>query len=141
MIHILWLIFSGIKFQFALFYSAIIWTSPIMILETLIGGILSASLFSFLGSKIEKYIMKKFPGRFKVFSKKNRMLARVRMIGGIRGISFLSPILLGIPIGVLLCLTLTTDKNKIMGPMTASISFWIMVFAIMGYIIKIYSSN
>lgn len=140
MFHILWIIISGLKFQFALFYSAIVATSPLLILETLIGGFLCVSLFSFLGSKIERYIIQRFPGRFKRFSRKNRILSRIRRMGGINGIAFLTPVLLGIPVGVLICLTLTTDRKKIITPMFASVGFWIIVFSIMGYIIKLHSS-
>lgn len=134
------MIFSGLKFQFALFYSTIVATSPVLILETLIGGFLAVSLFSFMGTKIERFILKKFPNKFKRFSRKNRILSRLRKMGGIHGISFLTPVLLGIPVGVLLCLTMTTDRKRIVAPMFASITFWIIVFSIMGYIIKLYSS-
>lgn len=140
MFHIIWILFSGLKFQFALFYSTIVAISPIMITETLIGGFLSVTLFSFLGIKIEKFVIERFPNWFKRHSRKNRILVKIRKSGGIIGICFLTPVMLGIPVGTLLCLALTTDRKKIVASMFASIGFWIIVFSIMGYIIKLYSS-
>ena len=134
MVYLLWIVFSILKFQFAMIASTLIINSIILTIESLISGILGILLFLYLGQKVEKYIVKKFPSRFKKFSWKNRILVHIRRIGGITGISILTPILLGIPLGVLLSLTLTSDKNRILKPMIISITFWCFLLFIIGYL-------
>jgi hypothetical protein len=101
------------------------WT---LLLLTLIGGLIGIIIFTQIGYDIEKWIVRSFPRLSKKFTWKNRMLVKLRRKWGIWGISFLTPILLGIPVGVALCLTLTTDKRKIVRPMVLSLISWTLVF-------------
>jgi len=97
----------------------------------MIGGIIGIIIFTQIGLDLEKWLVKKFPKWFKRFTLKNRILVKLRRNFGIWGISFLTPILLGIPVGVALCLTLTTDKRKIIKPMIFSLVVWTSIFLLL----------
>lgn len=116
-----------LKFQVCLL-SATIAGSWLFILITLLGGLFGVVIFTQIGYDIEKWVIRKFPKKFKRFSFKNRLLVKLRRRGGIIGISFLTPILLGIPLGVALCLTLTTDKKSVIKPMIISLLLWSLAF-------------
>lgn len=116
-----------LKYQFCLI-TATVATSWLLLLLTMIGGILGIIIFTQIGYDLEKWLVKRFPRWFKRFTLKNRVLVKLRRNWGIWGISFLTPILLGIPVGVALCLTLTTDKRKIIKPMILSLVVWTLIF-------------
>lgn len=124
------MILSMIKYQFCLITSTVV-QSWLLLLLTLIGGIIGIVIFTQIGYDLEKWLVKKFPKWFKRFTLKNRILVKLRRNWGIWGISFLTPILLGIPVGVALCLTLTTDKRKIIKPMVLSLVSWTLVFLVL----------
>ena len=98
---IFWIIMSMLRFEVVLITSTLIIHSPVTTIETLIGGILGIVLFTQLGVDIEKWIAKRFSRKFKKFSWKNRMLVKLRRRWGLWGIALLTPIIIGIPIGVL----------------------------------------
>lgn len=127
MSYIFWIILSMLKYQFCLI-TATVATSWLLLLLTMIGGILGIIIFTQIGYDLEKWLVKRFPRWFKRFTLKNRILVKLRRNWGIWGISFLTPILLGIPVGVALCLTLTTDKRKIIKPMILSLFVWTLIF-------------
>lgn len=133
--EIFWMIFSIFEIKYSIILSTIIDFSFLYILYTIIGGILGVYIFTQLGRDIEKLLVKRFPKWFKKFSRKNRILAKLRRKWGIWGISFLTPIILGIPIGVAVSLTLTTNKWSIIKPMSFSILFWTFLSAIIGILI------
>ena len=126
---VFWIIFSMLKLQYAMIASTLIDFSFLYSTLTIIGGILGVYIFTQLGRDFEKLIIVKFPKRFKKFSRKNRFLAKLRRKWGIWGISFLTPILLGIPLGVFISLTITTNKWSVIKPMSISIIFWISLFS------------
>lgn len=130
MTYIFWMILSMIKYQFCLITATVV-QSWLLLLLTLIGGIIGIVIFTQIGYDLEKWLVKKFPKWFKRFTLKNRILVKLRRNWGIWGISFLTPILLGIPVGVALCLTLTTDKRKIIKPMVLSLISWTLVFLLL----------
>jgi len=135
MSHVFWIILSMLKYQFCL-VSATIAQSWLFVLLTLLGGIIGVVIFTQIGYDVEKWFVRKFPKRFKRFSLKNRLLVRLRRKWGIWGISFLTPILLGIPVGVALSLTLTTDKRLIIKTMVISLICWSLIFLAMSLITK-----
>ena len=94
-------------------------------LANIIGGIIGIVLCTYLGSFIQSYFVKTFPNRFgKRFTRSNRFLVRLKQRFGLGGIAVLTPIVLSIPVGVLLALTVTHDKKKIMISMLVSMFFW-----------------
>jgi len=129
MSYIFWMILSMLKYQFCLI-TATVTQSWFLLLLAMIGGIIGIIIFTQIGYDLEKWLVKKFPKWFKRFNRKNRILVRLRRSWGIWGISFLTPILLGIPVGVALCLTITSDKRKIIKPMIISLVCWTLVFSL-----------
>ena len=134
---IFWIIMSMLRFEVVLITSTLIIHSPVTTIETLIGGILGIVLFTQLGVDIEKWIAKRFSRKFKKFSWKNRMLVKLRRRWGLWGIALLTPIIIGIPIGVLLSIPLTTDKMKIIKPMVVSVIFWTSLFYFIGFLARL----
>ena len=130
--EIIWIIFSILKFHYAIITTTILSFSPYYIIMTLIGGFLSVYIFTQLGSDVEKYLVRRFLKYFKKFSKKNRLLCRLRRNWGLFGISLIAPII-GIPIGVALMLTLTTDKWKVIKNLSTSILIWTLLLSFIGY--------
>lgn len=124
------MILSMLKYQFCLITASVA-QSWILLLLSLLGGVIGIVIFTQIGYDLEKWLVKRFPKWFKRFSLKNRILVRIRRNWGIWGISFLTPILLGIPVGVALCLTLTTDKRKIIKPMVLSLVGWTLIFLVL----------
>jgi membrane protein YqaA with SNARE-associated domain len=124
------MILSMLKYQFCLITASVA-QSWILLLLSLLGGVIGIVIFTQIGYDLEKWLVKRFPKWFKRFSLKNRILVRIRRNWGIWGISFLTPILLGIPVGVALCLTLTTDKRKIIKPMILSLVCWTLIFLVL----------
>ena len=105
--YLFWFILSMIEWKYCLISSTLL-KSPILITLSILGGAAGIVIFTQIGYDVEKWLVKKFPKRFKRFSFKNRILARVRRKWGIWGIALISPILIGLPVGVVLGLTLTT---------------------------------
>lgn len=130
---VFWIIFSMLKFQYAMLTSTLVLHSPYYILLTLIGGFLITYLCVQLGRDLEKYLVNKFPNYFRRFSKKTRFLAKLRRKWGIWGIAIITP-LIGIPLGVMLALTLTSNKWMIIKPMIISIGTWLLLFTLISYI-------
>src|ERR1043165_2681696 len=98
------------------------------LLANIIGGIVGIVLFTYMGSAIQAYVVKKFPHRFgSKFTSSNRFLVRIKRRFGLGGIAALTPIVLSIPVGVLFALSVTHDKKKIMITMLMSMFFWATV--------------
>lgn len=129
------MVLSMVKYQFCLITATVV-QSLFLLFLTLIGGIIGIVIFTQIGYNLEKWLVKKFPKWFKRFTLKNRILVKLRRNWGIWGISFLTPILLGIPVGVALCLTLTTDKRKIIKPMVLSLISWTLFFLLLVLLIE-----
>ncbi len=60
----------------------------------------------------------------KIFTKRNRLLVKLKVKYGLMGIAFLTPVLLSIPIGTFIATKLVTNKKKIILYMSVSVVFW-----------------
>lgn len=107
-------------------------------LANIIGGIIGIVLFTYLGSFMQDYFIKKFPNRFgRKFTTSNRFLVRIKQKFGLSGIAVLTPIVLSIPVGVLFALALTNDKKKILISMLMSMFFWATLLFLPYYLFDI----
>src|ERR1700722_11478786 len=94
-------------------------------IANILGGIIGIVLFTYLGGYMQDYFVKKYPQYFsRKFTPTNRFMVKVKQKFGLNGIAVITPVLLSIPIGVLVALTLTHDKKKIMISMIISTLFW-----------------
>jgi uncharacterized membrane protein len=96
------------------------------------GGIVGCTIFVLLSEKIVERLTKRREQRCregkiptgKKFTKKNKLIIRVKTRFGLAGIAFLTPLLLSIPIGCFLAVRYFKIKHKILIHMYVSIIFW-----------------
>ncbi len=95
-------------------------------IANILGGVWGIVCFTFLGKSIQIWFKKRQiqSGKYRVFTKRNRYLVKFRNGLGLAGIAFLTPILLTIPLGILLSLSLSQDRNKIILFHFLSCVFW-----------------
>ncbi|HEX8514810.1 MAG TPA: hypothetical protein VF868_01335 [Bacteroidia bacterium] len=99
---------------------------------TTLGGITGSTIFVLLSGKIVEYLRKRRIERIaagkivkrRVFTRKNKIIVRVKIRFGLLGIAFLTPFLLSIPLGCFLAVRYFDGKQKIMMYMYASVLFW-----------------
>lgn len=97
-------------------------------LINLAGGIIGVIVFTYLGSKISVWLINRWPNKYgKRFSKRNRMMVRVKRTFGLGGVAFLTPIFLSIPVGVMFSLSITNNRRRILWNMIAACVFWGLV--------------
>jgi hypothetical protein len=107
-------------------------------IANIIGGTIGIVIFTYLGDFIQSYLVKRFPTYFnRKFTRTNRFLVTVKQKFGLGGIAVCTPIILSIPVGVLLALTLTHDKKKVMFSMIVSMLFWASVLFLPYYLFNI----
>jgi len=93
------------------------------------GGIAGILVFTYLGSAISRWVVSRYPHKYgRKFSKRTRLLVKVKRSFGLSGIAFLTPVILSIPVGVLFSLSFTSDRRKVFWGMTASCVLWGLLF-------------
>ena len=98
------------------------------------GGLIGIIAFIYFGGLIKKTIQRFVPMKTKKkFSWSNRFLVKFKTNFGLAGIAFLTPVLLTIPIGIFISLSLTSDKKRIFIAMLVSCIFWSTVFFVPYY--------
>lgn len=107
-------------------------------IANVLGGVIGIVLFTYLGSYIQDYFVKKYPQYFnRKFTPTNRFMVKVKQKFGLGGIAVITPVLLSIPVGVLVALTLTHDKRKIMISMIISTLFWAAIIFVPYFVFHI----
>ena len=98
------------------------------------GGLIGIVFFIYFGSFLKTLLSRfRWFRRVRKFSWKNRTIVRVRKAFGVPGIAFITPVVLSIPLGVFVALTLTSNKRKILLWTTAACVFWSTAFFIANY--------
>lgn len=98
------------------------------LLVTTMGAMVGVFAFVYLGDWIIHRFTKK---EKKKFSKFNRFLIKLRRFAGLLGISILTPIILSIPVGCFLAITIEHDKMRIIRYMFFSVIGWgILIFGL-----------
>ncbi|MBE2246407.1 MAG: hypothetical protein IAE67_04065 [Candidatus Competibacteraceae bacterium] len=136
---LLFVLLASVKFAIA---------TPFYILENKLGfgeallfGISSGAFgiltFMFLSTALLKaweWLMKKLgfrkhPKPKKIFTKKNRMLVRMKNKYGLPGIALLSPIIISIPVGTFLAVRYFRNKKKVFAFLLGGVIFWSLIFS------------
>lgn len=65
----------------------------------------------------------------KVFTKRSRMMVRIKSKYGLAGIALLSPIIISIPIGVFLAMRYFKNKKRVFLYMFSGVILWSLIFA------------
>ncbi|MCW3125443.1 MAG: hypothetical protein JWO03_1101 [Bacteroidetes bacterium] len=103
-----------------------------------LGGLTGIIVFTYMGTYMRTWVIKTFPDRFdRKFTKGTRFLVKVRKHSGLFGVAFMTPIFLSIPVGVMLALSLTSHKRKIVTSMIVSCMFWSAVMFVPYYAFSI----
>jgi len=100
------------------------------LLFTVVGGVLSVLVFSFLSDKIYKLIKKRRKNKVKKRSMKKALAIKTARKYGLFGIAFLTPIFLSIPIGTYLALHFFPEKKKTIPILITSVVAWSLVLSI-----------
>lgn len=120
------ILFSGTKFFVALPATVLAGYTPLQtILITCTGGIFSFFFFFYFGDWVRTYYLKFFSKKEKIhFSKRNRFLVKIKNKYGRFSIAFISPCILGIPIGALLSIAFFGKNKQTIYFFVFSIIFW-----------------
>ena len=132
-LKILFVIFlSGIKFMFAIPLSMIKYDFTFIqtLLFSVVGGVLSILIFSFLSDKIYKLIASRKKNQAKKRSMNHILAIKTARKYGLFGIAFLTPILLSIPIGTYLALHFFPEKKKTIPILISSVVGWSLVISV-----------
>tara|TARA_B110000908_G_scaffold149850_1_gene183411 strand:- start:1231 stop:1656 length:426 start_codon:yes stop_codon:yes gene_type:complete len=123
---------SGIKFMFAIPLSIIKYDFTFIqtLLFSVIGGVLSIFVFSYLSDKIYKLIKKKKQNKVKKRSMKKALAIKTARKYGLVGIAVLTPIFLSIPIGTYLALYFFPEKRKTIPVLITSVVAWSLVLSV-----------
>lgn len=135
---LLLLLFSATKFLFAAGYlltdKGYGYGYTVLILLT--GGSIGVFIFTFfsewLNVQIDKLIQPK--KKKKVFTKRNRMIVKIKSKYGLYGIAFFTPILFSIPIGCFLSARFFHSHKKNLMVQLGSVLFWSLLLPL----IKVY---
>ncbi len=93
----------------------------------LIGGFAGVFFYLFaLEFILQKISPKKTAKQFKM-SKRGRFMIKVRQKGGLLGVAALTPLILSIPVGIALSITLGASKNRILIFHICSVAAWALL--------------
>lgn len=105
----------------------------ITVILTVTGMMMSVFLFTFLGTYIREHWLKKFLSKKKMFTKRNRTFVKIWRKYGIKGVAFLTPLLLTPIGGTLLLSAYHTPKRLVMTYMFVSAVFWAFILTAIMY--------
>ena len=123
---------SGIKFMFAIPLSIIKYEFTFIqtLFFSVVGGVLSVFVFSFLSGKIYKIIEARRKNKVKKRSMKKALAIKTARKYGLFGIAFLTPIFFSIPIGTYLALYFFPEKKKTIPILITSVVAWSLVLSV-----------
>lgn len=119
-------ILSGLKFIFGPALGVIAYELPIfvVILLTACGMMTTVYLLTFFGDSIRTFLKRFRRREKKIFSKTNRWFVKVWKRFGLKGVCFLTPLILTPPGGALLINIVSSKKTEIIKWMWVSALFW-----------------
>lgn len=98
------------------------------------GAMLGVLVYVYAGEwLLEKWLSRK--KQRQIFSKTSRRLVRIRKSGGLWGVALLTPVLLSIPVGCILAITMEHHRMRIVRMMLVSILAWgILIFGLKAFL-------
>lgn len=126
-------ILSGVKFIFGPTLGILVYELPVLavVLLTALGMMTTVYLFTFFGTPIRKYMRRFQKKDRKVFTKRNRSFVKIWKKYGLKGVCFLTPLILTPPGGAILINVLGAKKSLILKWMWVSAIFWSTVITIL----------
>ncbi len=126
-------ILSGIKFIFGPALGIIAYDLPIVavIALTALGMMTTVYLFTFFGDPIRRFLKKFRKTERKVFTSRNRRFVKIWRKFGLKGVCFLTPLILTPPGGAILINVLGTKKALIIKWMWISAILWSTIICLL----------
>ncbi|MEX2595803.1 MAG: hypothetical protein WEC59_02655 [Salibacteraceae bacterium] len=120
-------LFSSVKFLFApstVYLSGYSYFETIAI--TITGGVIGVLVFFYTGAKMFAFLNERFKRSRpkKAFSRRNRMLIKLKSSWGLIGLAVLSPSFISIPFGSLIAAKYFRHDKRTMPLMLAAVVFW-----------------
>ena len=138
---------SGLKFIFGPALGIIAYELPIIavIVLTSCGMMTTVYLLTFLGENIRKFLKRSKWKNKKASVRRSRRFLKIWNKYGLKGVCFLTPLILTPPVGGLLVNIVVSDKSLIIKWMWISALFWSVVISILAKYVEglrtlIYSS-
>ena len=124
---------SGLKFVFGPALGVIAYNLPLpaVILLTACGMMTTVYLFTFFGDHIHSIFQRFRKKDRRIFTKRNRQFVKLWRKFGLKGVCFLTPLILTPPGGALLINILGTNKSLIIKWMWISALFWSTVISLL----------
>jgi hypothetical protein len=102
-------------------------------LITVAGMMTSVALFSLMGKKAKAWMKKRFQRNKRLFTPRNRRTVNIWRKYGLKGVAFLTPILLTPIGGTIVAVSFGESKGKIFLYMLCSAVFWGIILSIAVY--------
>jgi len=123
-------LFSSVKFLFApsaVYLSGYSYFQTIAI--TICGGLIGVTLFFFAGAALSRFVQDRFSSAKprKSFTKRNRLLIKVKASWGLIGLALISPTLISIPLGSLLAARYFRNDKRTLPVFFGAVVFWSFV--------------
>ena len=125
---------SCVKYLLGVSMAAVVLTPIEGFISVVIGSSISVLIYVYGGKALTQYFIRRQKIKLgnayvapKIFTKKNRFLAKIRKNGGLPLVAFLSPIIISLTVGCLLAITFVKDKKQIVAYMIMSIFIWSIV--------------
>ena len=99
------------------------------VILTVTGMMMSVFLFTFLGTYIREHWLEKYFKKKKKFTKRNRTFVKIWKKYGIKGVAFLTPLILTPIGGTLLLAAYHTPKRLVITYMFISAVFWAFILS------------
>ena len=103
---------------------------------TVLGMMTSVFVISIIGENVRKWIIKKIYKGSKPGESKSRRINKILKAHGLKGVAFLTPLLLTPIVGTILALSLGESRKKIFVYMLISAVFWSIVLTFLAYQFK-----
>ena len=97
---------------------------------TVAGMMLSVFIFTYLGNTLKITILRRFYKNRKLFTQRNRRIARIWTRYGMAGVAFLTPLLLTPIGGTMIAASFGEARLKVFAYMFASAVFWSLIFTL-----------
>lgn len=98
-------------------------------ITTMIGGVAGVIVWVFFGHGLKSLWLRKVGTQkgAKIFSRRNRLLVKLKNKGGLWLIALLTPGILSIPVGCLVSISMEQNRYKVIRIQTISILLWSLV--------------
>lgn len=131
---------SALKFVFGPALGIIAYDLPIaaVIVLTALGMMTTVYIFTFFGDQIRTFLTRFRKKDRKIFTRKNRQFVKIWRRYGLKGVCFLTPLILTPPGGAILINVLGSKKSLIIKWMWISAIFWSIIICTLASYVDVF---